>query len=148
MTRTTVAVTTLSGSPALNVIASSARAGLNIRIMVGDTVAGVLEHLRRTIRDDDIRIEPDSILRALAMNRFAKRPTLVGGQMLNLQEPSHLHVMGEMVDAESFMWSGAVNTEYDHDFAKYPGEYSGTNTSAAPSASDRWVLMSAPVLIC
>ena len=57
MTRTTVAATTLSGSPALNVIASSARAGLNIRIMVGDTVAGVIDHLRRTIKDDDIRIE-------------------------------------------------------------------------------------------
>ena len=48
--------------------------------------------------DDDIRIEPDSVLRALAMNRFAKAPTLVGGQMLNLQEPSHLHVMGEIVE--------------------------------------------------
>ncbi|AGB26351.1 putative glycosyltransferase [Mycobacterium sp. JS623] len=69
--------------------------------------------------DDDIRIEPDSILRALAMNRFAKIPTLVGGQMLNLQEPSHLHVMGEMVDAENFMWTNAINTEYDHNFAKY-----------------------------
>jgi galactofuranosylgalactofuranosylrhamnosyl-N-acetylglucosaminyl-diphospho-decaprenol beta-1,5/1,6-galactofuranosyltransferase len=70
--------------------------------------------------DDDIRIEPDSILRALAMNRFAKVPTLVGGQMLNLQEPSHLHVMGEMVAQENFMWTNAVNTEYDHNFAKYP----------------------------
>lgn len=70
--------------------------------------------------DDDIRVEPDSILRALAFNRFAKTPTLVGGQMLNLQEPSHLHVMGEMVDSENFMWTGAVNTEYDHNFAKYP----------------------------
>ena len=57
--------------------------------------------------DDDIRIEPDSILRALALNRFAKTPTLVGGQMLNLQEPSHLHVMGEMVDQENFMWTNA-----------------------------------------
>jgi galactofuranosylgalactofuranosylrhamnosyl-N-acetylglucosaminyl-diphospho-decaprenol beta-1,5/1,6-galactofuranosyltransferase len=70
--------------------------------------------------DDDIRIEPDSILRALAFNRFAKVPTLVGGQMLNLQEPSHLHVMGEMVDQANFMWTGAINTEYDHNFAKYP----------------------------
>ncbi|MET0456684.1 MAG: glycosyltransferase [Mycobacterium sp.] len=69
--------------------------------------------------DDDIRIEPDSILRALALNRFAKIPTLIGGQMLNLQEPSHLHVMGEMVDAEKFMWTNAINTEYDHNFAKY-----------------------------
>jgi galactofuranosylgalactofuranosylrhamnosyl-N-acetylglucosaminyl-diphospho-decaprenol beta-1,5/1,6-galactofuranosyltransferase len=70
--------------------------------------------------DDDIRVEPDSILRALAFNRFAKVPTLVGGQMLNLQEPSHLHVMGEMVDQANFMWTNAVNTEYDHNFAKYP----------------------------
>ena len=69
--------------------------------------------------DDDIRIEPDSVLRALALNRFAKTPTLVGGQMLNLQEPSHLHVMGEMVDQDNFMWTNAVNTEYDHNFAKY-----------------------------
>ncbi|MGE2837236.1 glycosyltransferase [Mycobacterium sp. SMC-4] len=70
--------------------------------------------------DDDIRVEPDSILRALALSRFAKTPTLVGGQMLNLQEPSHLHVMGEMVDQANFMWTNALNTEYDHNFAKYP----------------------------
>ncbi|MBX7431016.1 glycosyltransferase [Mycobacterium sp. Y57] len=70
--------------------------------------------------DDDIRIEPDSVLRALAMNRFAKAPTLVGGQMLNLQEPSHLHVMGEIVKQANFMWTNAANTEYDHDFARYP----------------------------
>ena len=70
--------------------------------------------------DDDIRVEPDSVLRALAMNRFAKSPTLVGGQMLNLQEPSHLHVMGEIVKQENFMWTNALNTEYDHNFAKYP----------------------------
>ncbi len=57
MTRTTVAVTTLSGSPALNVIASTARAGVNIRIMVGDTVGGVLEHVRRAIHDQQVRID-------------------------------------------------------------------------------------------
>ncbi|OBJ72387.1 glycosyltransferase [Mycobacterium sp. 1274756.6] len=68
--------------------------------------------------DDDIRVEPDSILRALAMNRFAKSPTLVGGHMLNLQEPSHLHVMGEVVDRDEFMWTNAPHAEYDHDFAK------------------------------
>ena len=70
--------------------------------------------------DDDIRIEPDSILRALALSRFAKTPILVGGQMLNLQEPSHLHVMGEVVNRSNFMWTNAPFTEYDHDFAKYP----------------------------
>ena len=58
MTRTTFAVTTLSGSPpALNVIASTARAGVNIRISaVGDTVASVPEHVRRTIDDDQVQV--------------------------------------------------------------------------------------------
>ncbi|WP_127479513.1 M20/M25/M40 family metallo-hydrolase [Nocardioides pantholopis] len=57
MARTTVAVTTLSGSPAINVIAANAKAGVNIRVMVGDTVAGVVEHVRRTIGDDQVRLE-------------------------------------------------------------------------------------------
>ena len=57
MTRTTIAVTTLSGSPAHNVIASTARAGVNVRVMFGDTVAGVLEHMRKTIDDDRVRVD-------------------------------------------------------------------------------------------
>ena len=57
MTRTTLAATTLSGSPALNVIASTARAGLNVRIMPGDTVAGVVELVRRIVADKTIRID-------------------------------------------------------------------------------------------
>jgi carboxypeptidase PM20D1 len=56
MARTTVAATTLSGSPANNVIASTARAGLNVRVMVDDTVAGVVEHLRRAMKDESIAI--------------------------------------------------------------------------------------------
>ncbi|OHW68394.1 glycosyltransferase [Mycobacterium avium] len=70
--------------------------------------------------DDDIRIEPDSILRVLALHRFAKTPMLIGGQMLNLQEPSHLHIMGEVVDQSNFMWTAAPHAEYDHDFAQFP----------------------------
>ncbi|GAB04483.1 glycosyltransferase [Gordonia amarae] len=70
--------------------------------------------------DDDIAIEPDSILRALALSRFAKSPVLVGGQMLNLQDRSHLHCMGEAIDRHTFMWTAAPFVEYDHDFAKYP----------------------------
>lgn len=70
--------------------------------------------------DDDIEIEPDSILRALAMSRFAKSPILVGGQMLNLQDRSHLHVMGEVIKRENFMWTAAPNVEYDHDFSEKP----------------------------
>jgi len=57
MVRTTLAVTTLSGSPAINVIASTARAGVNSRVMVGDTVAGVAERVRRIIDDDTVQVE-------------------------------------------------------------------------------------------
>ena len=51
MARTTFAITTLKGSPALNVIASSATAGVNIRVMPGDTVDDVLAHVRKVIGD-------------------------------------------------------------------------------------------------
>ena len=57
MTRTTFATTTLSGSPALNVIASTARAGINVRVMVGDTVADVVAHLRKVIADKQVQID-------------------------------------------------------------------------------------------
>ncbi|WP_203800898.1 M20/M25/M40 family metallo-hydrolase [Actinoplanes couchii] len=56
MVRTTFAVTTLSGSPALNVIAGTATAGVNIRILVGDTVDGVIRHVRRVIKDPQVQI--------------------------------------------------------------------------------------------
>ena len=82
--------------------------------------------------DDDIAIEPDSVLRSLAAARYATNPMLVGGQMLNLQERSHLHTMGEIIDRGSFMWTAAPHTHYDHDFYNHPlrdrGEY-GTNAS-------------------
>jgi carboxypeptidase PM20D1 len=56
MARTTFAVTTLEGSPALNVIASSATAGVNVRVMPGDTVDDVLVHLRKVVDDPEVRI--------------------------------------------------------------------------------------------
>jgi carboxypeptidase PM20D1 len=57
MTRTTFATTTLAGSPALNVIASTARAGINVRVTVGDTVADVVAHLRKVIADKQVHID-------------------------------------------------------------------------------------------
>jgi galactofuranosylgalactofuranosylrhamnosyl-N-acetylglucosaminyl-diphospho-decaprenol beta-1,5/1,6-galactofuranosyltransferase len=67
--------------------------------------------------DDDVVLEPDSVLRALAFARFARGPMLVGGQMLSLQARSHLHAMGEVVDRNTFFWQIAPHTEDDHDFA-------------------------------
>ena len=70
--------------------------------------------------DDDIAIEPDSILRAVQAARYAASPILVGGQMLNLQERSQLRTTGEQVNRGDFMWGAAPHAVYDHDFAKYP----------------------------
>lgn len=68
--------------------------------------------------DDDIVLEPDSILRAVAFSRFARRPMLVGGQMLQTQARSRLHAWGEIVDRQRMRWNKAPGTEYDHDFAQ------------------------------
>ncbi|MFT4083638.1 MAG: M20/M25/M40 family metallo-hydrolase [Nocardioides sp.] len=57
LVRTTIAITTLSGSPAHNVIASSATAGVNLRIMIGESVAETAERLRRIIGDKRVLIE-------------------------------------------------------------------------------------------
>lgn len=76
--------------------------------------------------DDDIAIEPDSIVRAVQAARYAKHPILVGGQMLNLQDRSQLRTTGEAVDKDIFMFRAAEHAVYDHDFAKYPLGYVGT----------------------
>lgn len=54
--RTTVAITQLQGSPARNVVASTARANANIRIQLGETIAGVIDRLTRVIGDPSIEV--------------------------------------------------------------------------------------------
>ena len=76
--------------------------------------------------DDDIAIEPDSVLRAVQAARYAEKPIIVGGQMLNLQERSQLRTTGEQVNRSDFMWGAAPHAVYDHDFAKYPLRAIGT----------------------
>ena len=56
MTRTTVAVTQLSGSPGANVIAATARAHVNMRVMVGETVDGAIERIRKTVNDPHVEV--------------------------------------------------------------------------------------------
>ncbi|TYP89875.1 glycosyltransferase [Blastococcus xanthinilyticus] len=68
--------------------------------------------------DDDIHLEADSLLRARAFAAYSSNPTIVGGQMLALQDRSVLHTMGEIVDRSNFFWRNAPNTEYFHDFGE------------------------------
>jgi len=56
MVRTTAVATELSGAPGENVLATTARASINIRLLTGDTVAGAAERVRRVIADPEIEI--------------------------------------------------------------------------------------------
>src|SRR5881275_2458668 len=58
MLRTTTAPTVLQAGIKENVLPSSARALVNFRILPGDSVQGVGEHVRRTVRDSRISVEP------------------------------------------------------------------------------------------
>ena len=48
--------------------------------------------------DDDVVVEPESILRMLAFADRCKKPTIVGGHMFDLHNRSVLHTFGEVVD--------------------------------------------------
>ena len=57
MTRTSVAVTMLEGSPQANVLPVKARAVANIRIRQGETMESVIAHLRKAVRDPDVAFQ-------------------------------------------------------------------------------------------
>lgn len=56
--RTTTAVTMMNAGTKENVLPIEAKAVINFRILPGDTVAGITDHIRRTIGDERIAIEP------------------------------------------------------------------------------------------
>jgi len=58
MLRTTTAPTVLQAGIKENVLPSSARALVNFRILPGDSVQGVVEHVRQAVRDSRISVQP------------------------------------------------------------------------------------------
>jgi carboxypeptidase PM20D1 len=55
--RTTAVATELSGAPGENVLATTAKASINIRLLTGDTVAGAEARVRRAIADAQVEVE-------------------------------------------------------------------------------------------
>ncbi|GAA1940500.1 M20 family peptidase [Microbacterium aoyamense] len=55
--RTTAVATQLSGAPGENVLATTAKAAVNIRLLTGDTVASATERARRVIADPEVELE-------------------------------------------------------------------------------------------
>ena len=68
--------------------------------------------------DDDVRVEPEGILRCLAFQDLVRQDMIVGGHMLNMFLPSMLHSFGEKVNRYKFMWGPASHVEEAHDFAE------------------------------
>lgn len=67
--------------------------------------------------DDDVVVEPEGILRAVAFADLSKGTTIVGGQMFSLYDRSVMHAYGETVDRWRWFWGAAPNTKHGHNFA-------------------------------
>jgi galactofuranosylgalactofuranosylrhamnosyl-N-acetylglucosaminyl-diphospho-decaprenol beta-1,5/1,6-galactofuranosyltransferase len=70
------------------------------------------------LRDDDVKIDPEGILRAVAFADLARRPTIVGGHMFSLYDRSLLHAFAEAVGPVKWWWGTAPNTKGRHDFGR------------------------------
>lgn len=68
--------------------------------------AGVSDYV--LLSDDDVRIEPESLLRASTFADLAQRPTIVGSHMFSMYERSFLHSMGERVQPWRFWWGPVI----------------------------------------
>jgi carboxypeptidase PM20D1 len=93
LVRTTAVVTELSGAPGRNVLATTARAWVNVRVLPGETLAGVRTHLRRAIADAHVEIDleegsepsPVSPWRGAAWRRLAAAVgTTLGREIVTL----------------------------------------------------------------
>jgi galactofuranosylgalactofuranosylrhamnosyl-N-acetylglucosaminyl-diphospho-decaprenol beta-1,5/1,6-galactofuranosyltransferase len=83
-----------------------------------------------TLLDDDIELEPASLLRALAFGSATRIPTIVGGQQLDLARPGTVQAAAELVLPEVFWWAPADERTSTHDHAAVP-------LSAAPWLHER-----------
>ncbi|WP_036557765.1 M20/M25/M40 family metallo-hydrolase [Nocardia brasiliensis] len=61
LVRTTTAPTVIRGGVKSNVLPQHAEAFVNFRILPGDTVASVLAHCRKVVRDNGVRIETEGV---------------------------------------------------------------------------------------
>jgi galactofuranosylgalactofuranosylrhamnosyl-N-acetylglucosaminyl-diphospho-decaprenol beta-1,5/1,6-galactofuranosyltransferase len=66
-----------------------------------DATTGPAEqHADVLLMDDDVLLEPEILIRLTTFAACTTHPTIVGGQMLNLLHPGHLHISAEYADAE------------------------------------------------
>ncbi len=114
-----------------------------------DATAGAPEeHSDVLLMDDDVLLEPEILVRLTAFAASTRHPTIVGGQMLNLLHPGHLHISAEYADAEDLVVGkevpGALKEAYllgldEHDLPinqerRVDTEYNGWWSCLIPAA--------------
>jgi galactofuranosylgalactofuranosylrhamnosyl-N-acetylglucosaminyl-diphospho-decaprenol beta-1,5/1,6-galactofuranosyltransferase len=68
--------------------------------------------------DDDIVVEPESIVRLLTFADHCRKPTIIGGHMFDLYNRSVLHTFGEVVDPYRIVPAQPhADMELRHDFS-------------------------------
>jgi galactofuranosylgalactofuranosylrhamnosyl-N-acetylglucosaminyl-diphospho-decaprenol beta-1,5/1,6-galactofuranosyltransferase len=98
------------------------------------------------LMDDDVKLEPEGILRAATFADLARKPTIVGGHMFSLYDRSLLHAYAEAIESWTWWWGPAPNTQPRHDFGRRnlantpwlhrraDGDYNGTWMCLIPTA--------------
>jgi galactofuranosylgalactofuranosylrhamnosyl-N-acetylglucosaminyl-diphospho-decaprenol beta-1,5/1,6-galactofuranosyltransferase len=98
------------------------------------------------LMDDDVKLEPEGILRAATFADLARRPTIVGGHMFSLYDRSLLLAYAEAVESWTWWWGPAPNTQPRHDFGRRnlantpwlhrraDGDYNGTWMCLIPTS--------------
>ncbi len=70
------------------------------------------------LMDDDVKLEPEGILRAATFADLARKPMIVGGHMFSLYDRPLLLAYAEAVESWTWWWGPAPNTEPRHDFGR------------------------------
>ncbi|WEV41848.1 glycosyltransferase [Bifidobacterium sp. ESL0682] len=109
--------------------------------------------------DDDAIMEPESLLRSIQFEDYAKHPVLVGGGMFHLDDRTMLHVQGERFDRGSLKPCPPAGASYNHDFAvsplrdspelhaRFDCDYSGWWMCLIPNSVIREIGLSLPLFI-
>ncbi|MDF7640747.1 glycosyltransferase [Bifidobacterium sp. ESL0784] len=109
--------------------------------------------------DDDAIMEPESLLRSIQFEDYAKHPVLVGGGMFHLDDRTMLHVQGERFDRGSLRPCPPAGASYNHDFAvsplrdspelhaRFDCDYSGWWMCLIPNSVIREIGLSLPLFI-
>jgi galactofuranosylgalactofuranosylrhamnosyl-N-acetylglucosaminyl-diphospho-decaprenol beta-1,5/1,6-galactofuranosyltransferase len=70
------------------------------------------------LMDDDVKLDPEGVVRAATFADLARKPTIVGGHMFSLYDRSVLHAFAEAVAPYRWWWGTAPNTKGRHDFGR------------------------------